>query len=81
MATILNLASDVTWLIAIATTFGCAVALMMAAMMRAQVMMGNYKTAFTETASGNLADMFSFVDPVKLFYINIAAMVVIPLLV
>jgi len=81
MATILNLAGDVSWLIVIATTFGGAVALMMAAMIRAQTFMGAYKTAFTETASGSLADMFSFVDPVKLFYINISAVVLIPLLV
>jgi tight adherence protein B len=54
---------------------------MMAFMTRAQRFMLDYKTAFTETASSSLADMFSFADPVKLFYINIAAVVIIPLLV
>jgi tight adherence protein B len=78
MATLLNLAGDALWLIVIATTFGCAALLMMAAMMRAQVFMAEYKTAFTETASSSLADMFSFADPVKLFYINIAAVVLVP---
>ena len=81
MATILNLAGDLLWLVALATAFGCATLLMMAAMMRGQQYMTEYRTAFTETASSSLADMFSFADPVKLFYINIGAVVLIPLLV
>jgi len=81
MATILSLAGDVLWLIVVATSFGCATLLMIAVMTRAQRFMVDYKTAFTETASSSLADMFSFADPVKLFYINIAAVVIVPLLV
>ncbi len=81
MATILNLAGDLLWLITLITAFGCATLLMMAAMMRAQTYMTDYREAFTETASSSLADMFSFADPVKLFYINIAAVIAIPLLV
>lgn len=79
MATILNLTGNLLWLIVIATAFGCATLFMLAAMMRAQRFMLDYKTAFTETASSSLADMFSFADPVKLFYINIGAVVIIPL--
>lgn len=81
MATILNLAGDLLWLVALATTFAFATLLMLAAMMRGQQYMTDYKAAFTETASSSLADMFSFADPVKLFYINIAAVLLIPLFV
>jgi tight adherence protein B len=81
MATILNLAGDLLWLVALVTVFACATMLMLAAMMRGQQYMTEYKTAFTETASNSLADMFSFADPVKLFYINIAAVLLIPLVV
>jgi tight adherence protein B len=81
MATILNLAGDLLWLVSLATAFGCATLLMLAAMMRGQQYMTEYKAAFTETASTSLADMFSFADPVKLFYINIAAVIAIPILV
>ena len=78
MTTLLNLAGDVLWLVALITVFGCATLLMMAAMMRGQQYLVDYKTAFTETASSSLADMFSFADPVKLFYINIVAVLVLP---
>jgi tight adherence protein B len=81
MATILNLAGDLLWLIALVTAFGCATLLMMASMLRGQQYMTEYKAAFTETASSSLADMFSFADPVKLFYINITAVLFIPLVV
>ena len=81
MATLLNLAGDVLWLVVVATVFACATLLMMALMLRGQQFVLDYKSAFTETASSSLADMFSFADPVKLFYINIGAVVIIPLLV
>jgi tight adherence protein B len=81
MSTILNLAGDLLWLLALVTVFGCATLLMMAGMLRGQRFMADYQTAFTETASIGLADMFSFADPVKLFYINIAAVIIIPLFV
>lgn len=81
MATILNLAGDLLWLVALVTVFAGATLLMLAAMLRGQQYMTEYKTAFTETASNSLADMFSFADPVKLFYINIAAVLLIPLVV
>jgi hypothetical protein len=81
MSTILNLAGDLLWLLALVTVFGCATLLMMAGMLRGQRFMADYQTAFTETASIGLADMFSFADPVKLFYINIVAVIIIPLFV
>lgn len=42
--------------------------------------MQSYRTTFTETARSNLADMFMFVDPATLFYFNIGAVILIPLL-
>jgi len=81
MATILNLAGDLLWLLAIGAAFAGATMLMLGAMIRGQQYMTDYKSAFTETASNSLADMFSFADPVKLFYINIGAVLLIPLVV
>lgn len=38
------------------------------------------KSAITQHAKGGLEDMFIFVDPTQLFYFNVAALVVIPLI-
>lgn len=43
--------------------------------------MVNYKETFTESASANAADMFLFIDATRLFYINLIAIVVFPLLI
>jgi len=43
--------------------------------------MQSYRTAFTEQARFNLADMFLFIDPTRLFYFNVGAVILIPLLV
>lgn len=42
---------------------------------------GEYEAVFMETADVNLGDMFLFVDPRRLFMMNVFAMVVIPVLV
>lgn len=81
MATLSNIADGFIWLIVIATAFAAATLFMLAAMLRGQEFMTDYKAQFTETASSGLADMFSFADPVKLFYINLFAVIVIPLVV
>lgn len=39
-----------------------------------------YKNTFRETTSANLTDMFMFVDPHRLFLLNIAAVIVFPML-
>jgi tight adherence protein B len=39
-----------------------------------------YRTHFTHQAQGNLAELFLFVDPLLLFYINIAALLLLPAL-
>ena len=41
----------------------------------------NYQETFTATASANMADMFLFIDPARLFMANVVAMVVLPILV
>ena len=37
--------------------------------------MANYRSTFIDTASDNMADMFVFIDPGKIFYFNILALV------
>ncbi|HEY3486854.1 MAG TPA: type II secretion system F family protein [Gammaproteobacteria bacterium] len=41
----------------------------------------DYESVFKETASGNLADMFLFVDPQRLFFFNVLIIIIAPLLV
>ena len=48
---------------------------------RGQSFWGEYEAVFMETADVNLGDMFLFVDPRRLFMMNVLAMVVIPVLV
>ncbi|HSR63271.1 MAG TPA: type II secretion system F family protein, partial [Gammaproteobacteria bacterium] len=43
--------------------------------------MATYKETFTESASANMADMFLFIDATRLFYINLIAIFVLPLLI
>ena len=37
--------------------------------------MANYRSTFIDTASDNMADMFVFIDPGKIFYFNMLALV------
>lgn len=37
--------------------------------------MANYRATFTESASDNLSDMFVFIDPGRIFYFNVLALV------
>ena len=46
---------------------------------RAQAKLARYREDFTHQASSNMADMFMFVDPHRLFRINLIALVVAPL--
>ena len=43
--------------------------------------MQRYRTTFTEQARFNLSEMFLFIDPTTLFYFNIGAVILVPLLV
>jgi len=47
---------------------------------RVNVFMGEYQSVFKETATGNLEDMFLFIDPQQLFIANLVALVLAPLL-
>jgi tight adherence protein B len=42
--------------------------------------MQSYRDTFTEQARFNLSDLFLFIDPTKLFYVNVGAVILIPLL-
>lgn len=46
---------------------------------RANVFIGEYRAVFKETATGNLDDMFLFIDPQQLFIANVVALVIGPL--
>jgi len=47
---------------------------------RVNIFMGEYRSVFKETATGNLEDMFLFIDPQQLFIANIVALILAPLL-
>lgn len=76
-----NLTGNLVWLVVIGTSFVAATLFMLGVMLRVQIFLIDYKQAFTETASANLADMFSVADPIKLFYLNLAAIIMVPLVV
>ncbi len=80
METILNLSSDIAFLLAVGCFFMMSFLLWWAVSQKAQAYLENYKETFTSTASSNMSDMFLFVDPNKLFIFNIVAIVVFPAL-
>lgn len=47
---------------------------------RANIFVEEYQSVFKETATGNLEDMFLFVDPQQLFIANIVALILAPIL-
>ena len=81
MATLLNLTGGVLFLLALAAIFLSASLLAYAALTKGSIFMAGYKETFTESASANMADMFMFVDVTRLFYINLIAIFVLPLLI
>lgn len=73
-----NLTADGLFLAVMATVF-LAVAMLWFVLARAgQRYVQEYQETFTATASANMADMFLFIDPGKLFMANLLAMVVLP---
>ncbi|HTT07938.1 MAG TPA: type II secretion system F family protein [Gammaproteobacteria bacterium] len=46
---------------------------------RGEEFLGRYRATFTESATANMSDMFMFIDAQRLFYINMIAIVVLPL--
>lgn len=47
---------------------------------QSEVFLGEYQSVFKETATGNLEDMFLFIDPQQLFIANVVMLFVAPLL-
>jgi tight adherence protein B len=78
METLFSLSGDVAFYIALAFIFLCTLCAWLLIASRAQDYLDNYKETFTNTASGNMADMFLFVDPNMLFMMNIVAIAILP---
>ena len=77
---LLNLATDSLFWLALLAVF-CAVAIIAWLLVRrANIFIGEYQSVFKETATGNLDDMFLFIDPQQLFIANVVALVLAPLL-
>ena len=81
METLLNLAGASLYILIIGAVFLSATLLAYAILNRGTAFMASYKDTFTETASANMADMFMFVDATRLFYINLLAIFIVPLLI
>jgi len=79
--TLLNFAGDALFFISIVGVFLSASCLAYAVFIIGNNVMSGYKETFTESASANMADMFMFIDATRLFYINLLAIVVVPVLV
>ncbi len=80
METLLNLAGNTLFLLVIAGVFLAASLFAYAVFERGSTFMSSYKETFTESASANMADMFMYVDATRLFYLNLIAIFVLPLL-
>ena len=77
---LLNLATDTVFWLSLIAIF-CAVGIVSWLIARrVNVFMGEYQSVFKETATGNLEDMFLFIDPQQLFITNLVALVLAPLL-
>ena len=81
METIYSLASGPLYLLTLVGVFLSASLLAYGVFEKGSAFMGSYKETFTESASANAADMFMFIDATRLFYINLIAIVVFPLLI
>ncbi len=67
--------------ISLAASFGFGALLFLLAAVRGQKLWVEYREMFTETARVNMADVFLFVDPARLFLYNMIALAVVPTLV
>lgn len=80
MEFLISASAKVTFIVAIACFFACGTLFWLAVAEKGQVFMEGYRETFTSTASTNMSDMFLFVDPHRLFRINLIAIVVLPLI-
>ena len=81
METLLNLVGSGLFFLCILSVFLATSMFAYGVFLRGSNFMSSYKDTFTESASANMADMFMFVDATRLFYINLLAIFIIPLLI
>ncbi len=81
MQTLLSLSGYIAFILTVACVFIMTVLLWLIAAEKGQAYMENYKDTFTSTASSNMGDMFLHIDPNRLFFFNIVAIIVLPILV
>ena len=80
MSGLLDIAGTGLLALAVVAAFTGSLCLMMWLLILGRDFMVRYQATFTESASANMSDMFMFVDPARLFYINLIAIVVFPVL-
>jgi len=78
---LLNLTGSTLFLLVVLGIFLAASMFAWAVLQKGSEFMATYKATFTESASANMADMFLFIDATRLFYINLIAIFVLPLLI
>ncbi len=72
--------ADLNLMLAVALFFASAALAGYVALLRGRVFWKEYESIFKESARVNLSDFFLFIDPHRLFLVNLAALVVLPLL-
>jgi tight adherence protein B len=77
---ILSLSANVSFYLALICVFLMISCLWFVFANKVQSYMENYKETFTSTASNNMSDMFMSIDPNQLFVLNLAAIVILPIL-
>ncbi len=75
-----NLATNTVFWLSLSAVFVAVAILGWLVVRRANIFIGEYQSVFKETATGNLEDMFLFIDPQQLFIANIVALVLAPIL-
>lgn len=80
MDSLLSLFGNLAFLLAVVCVFLMATLIWWLLAKKAQGFLDNYKETFTSNARSNMSDMFMFIDPNKLFYLNVVAIVVLPTL-
>lgn len=80
MELLLGASAKVSFILAVICVFGAATLIWLMVLEKGQTFLEGYKETFTSTASTNMADMFLFVDPQRLFKMNLAAIVILPVL-
>ncbi len=81
MATLWAIVATIAFPLAILAVFLSATLAWVIISTKAQSKLEAYRQDFTTSASSNMADMFMFVDPNRLFRINLIVLVVVPIVV